>query len=233
MQTQYILMDVEGTTSSLAFVHEELFPFATRHLTDFIAENRNDPQVQECLEAVAKTQRNEHIGGDVVQILKTFIAEDRKHPALKTLQGLVWEEGYRSGALKGHVYPDVRVCFERWRKSGVGLGIYSSGSVFAQKLLFKYSIAGDLTPYLSAHFDTRVGGKKEKISYLNICRELALDKKNVLFITDSKEEIGAATAAGIQAVHSQRPGVERFDWPFRITSFEQLDLFFNIECNCS
>ena len=162
---QFILMDIEGTTTSIDFVHKTLFPYATIHLADFIRHNRDEEHVQLELNAVQKTVLEEEgitidEEASVTKLLE-WINMDRKHTALKALQGYLWKEGYETGQYKGHLYADVLPNWQKWKKDGLSLGIYSSGSVAAQKLLFGYSVEGDLTPYLSAYFDTKIGHKRE------------------------------------------------------------------------
>lgn len=205
---KFILMDVEGTTTSISFVHEVLFPFSKKRMESFVMENRDQKEVRESLELVKSDAKKEGLGelGDkqAVLLLLKWIKEDRKHFALKTLQGLIWEEGYKSGEIKGHVYDDVLTCFKLWTEKGITLGIYSSGSVKAQHLIFEYSTSGNLRPYLTAHFDTLVGHKREVHSYVTIAKELKLDPSDVLFLSDIKEELDAAQEAGMKTTQLVR-----------------------------
>ncbi|MBL8994343.1 MAG: acireductone synthase [Spirochaetia bacterium] len=208
-------MDIEGTTSSISFVHETLFPYSAKRLGSFLKEKNGVPVVNAILSRVAETLLAESKEGtpsgelDLVECeaaLLKWIREDRKHPALKELQGLIWREGYESGAYKGHVYPDVLPNWKKWKASGLALGIYSSGSVEAQKQIFGYSEVGDLTSYLSNYFDTRVGPKKEMASYTRIASELALHPEAILFLSDVPAELDAAREAGVKTTHLLRPG---------------------------
>ncbi|MEO1713403.1 MAG: acireductone synthase [Bacteroidota bacterium] len=207
---RFILMDIEGTTTSIDFVHQTLFPYAAKHLPGYIQTHQNQPEIQLELEKVKQTVREEagkSIEGEgVVQQLLQWIEEDRKHPALKAIQGYLWRDGYEQGEYQGHVYDDVVPAWNAWKEKGLALGIYSSGSVPAQKLLFGYSEQGDLTPYLSAYFDTGVGHKREVDSYRQIANQLILPADSILFLSDVKEELDAAKEAGYQVIWLERPG---------------------------
>ncbi|BBE32712.1 acireductone synthase [Sphingosinicella microcystinivorans] len=182
-----ILTDIEGTTSSIAFVTDTLFPYARARLADWIAAHAHE---------AAPILKD--VPGDPVETLTRWIDEDRKETALKTLQGLIWAEGYADGTLKGHVYPDAAEALRRWHAEGIGLYVYSSGSVAAQKLIFGYSNAGDLTPLFSGYFDTTTGPKKEAASYRRIAADIGLPVQEILFLSDSVPEIEAARAAGFK-----------------------------------
>jgi len=193
---QVILLDIEGTTSSISFVADELFPYARTHLRTFVAANP---------EAVAPILA-EVPGDDPVATLLEWIDEDRKATPLKTLQGMIWAQGYADGTLKGHVYPDTPEALRRWREEGIPVHIYSSGSIAAQKLLFGNSIAGDLRPLLSGYFDTTSGPKREAKSYARIAETLGLPPAAMLFVSDVQAEIDAAKKAGMQALLIARGG---------------------------
>lgn len=194
-----ILTDIEGTTSSISFVHEVLFPYAAEHLGDFIREHQDEPRVRAELDAVAAESGIEGMRTEVlIDELQRWIREDRKATPLKTLQGLLWQQGYERGELQGHVYQDAADYLCRWHDRGLHLYVYSSGSVQAQKLIFGYSVAGDLTPCFSGYFDTRIGSKKEARSYLNIVETLGVEPATVLFLSDVEAELSAAEEAGMQ-----------------------------------
>jgi enolase-phosphatase E1 len=203
-------MDIEGTTTPIAFVHSVLFPYAAQHLPRYVATHLADAEVQRCLEATKATARAE--SGAVIDdatalgLLLSWIAEDRKHPALKTLQGLVWRQGYADGAYTAEVYDDVPPAMRRWRERGATLGIYSSGSVEAQQLLFRHSDKGDLTPLLHDWFDTAVGPKREPASYRAIAERLQRPAGEILFLSDVEAELDAAAAAGMATTQIIRPG---------------------------
>jgi enolase-phosphatase E1 len=205
---KYILTDVEGTTTSISFVHETLFPFAKERLKDFVSKNMNRNDVQEILnqtKLTAKKEDQKEISDqEACDLLLYWITTDRKHPALKNLQGLIWEEGYKSGEIKGHIYKDVPVALKAWTEAGLTLGVYSSGSVQAQHLIFEFSTEGNLRSYFSHHFDTAVGHKREVPSYSNIANLLKLNPSDILFLSDIKEELDAARGAGMQTIQLVR-----------------------------
>lgn len=191
-----ILLDIEGTTSSIAFVTETLFPYARRNLAAYVASHIE--QVRPILAQVP--------GDDPLATLLRWMDEDRKETPLKTLQGLIWAEGYASGELHGHVYPDTPEAIRRWRDRGIGVHVYSSGSVGAQKLIFGNSVAGDLTPLLGRYFDTSIGPKREPGSYGRIAAALDLPPEEILFVSDVQAEIDAARSAGMAALLIDREG---------------------------
>ncbi len=209
-----ILLDVEGTTTPIDFVFGTLFPFAAKHLPSFVHVHHDNSDVLRDLEHL----RNERLlepdrdapecglGSDPIPYLLWLISKDRKSPALKSLQGKIWEIGYRERALKGAVFSDVPRAFERWQRDKRRVYIYSSGSVLAQKLLFQFSEYGDLTPYLSGHFDTAVGAKTESDSYGAIGKALKPPPDKILFISDIVSELLAASNAGCECILSLRPG---------------------------
>jgi enolase-phosphatase E1 len=195
---QSIVTDIEGTTSSIDFVHQSLFPYARQHLRAYLHAHGHDAAVAEQVRETAKLEGRELDTDAAATVLERWIDEDRKLTPLKALQGMIWAQGYAAGELKGHVYPDTPVYLRRWHEAGKRLYVYSSGSVEAQKLIFGHSDAGDLTPLFSGYFDTRIGGKRETASYAAILRELALRGEQVLFLSDVGEELDAARAAGLQ-----------------------------------
>jgi len=202
-----ILTDIEGTTSSVSFVHDVLFPFAAEHLPGFVTENREAPAVAEQLDAVAaKSGVDRQDVEGLVEVLQQWIREDRKETSLKALQGMVWEQGYQQGELKGHIYPDAADYLQRWHDRGLRLFVYSSGSVKAQKLIFGFTTEGDFTPFFSGYFDTRIGGKKDADSYRNILKELGVEPGTVLFLSDVEAELEAAEAAGMKTAWLVREG---------------------------
>jgi enolase-phosphatase E1 len=196
---QAIVTDIEGTTSSLSFVKDVLFPYARAHLARYVAEHAHEPQVRAALDEVARETGEENDEG-VVQILLRWVDEDRKATPLKTLQGLIWEHGYAHGDFTGHVYADAARNLRRWHDAGIKLYVYSSGSVHAQKLLFAHSDAGDLTPLFAGYFDTRIGHKREAQSYATIAAQLALPAGNILFLSDIQEELDAAHTTGMKTL---------------------------------
>lgn len=195
--TRAVLTDIEGTTSSIAFVTDTLFPYAKANLRDFVERN---PEISEPLLDAVRAEEP----GDPVETLLRWIDEDRKATPLKTLQGLIWAEGYADGTLKGHVYRDAADALKRWHDAGIALHIYSSGSIAAQKLIFGHSNEGDLTPLFSGYFDTTSGPKKEAGSYRIIARAIGEAPGDILFLSDNIQEIDAAREAGMQAIHIDR-----------------------------
>jgi enolase-phosphatase E1 len=197
-----IVTDIEGTTSSLAFVKDVLFPYAREHLGNYIRDHRDDPVVIEQLEAV-RTEAGHALDvdaglDDVISLLNQWIDQDRKLTPLKTLQGLVWEQGYDHGDFFGHIYADAVQVLQGWHEQGLSLYIYSSGSVHAQKLLFSHTEFGDLTPLFSGYFDTRIGAKGDVHSYQQIAGTLGMEADTILFLSDIEAELDAAKGAGMQ-----------------------------------
>ncbi|HLD67520.1 MAG TPA: acireductone synthase [Pseudomonas sp.] len=224
MAIKAILTDIEGTTSAVSFVFEVLFPYAARHLPDFVREHAAEPAVALQLQAVREASGE----GDadvprVIEILLEWIAEDRKATPLKALQGMIWAQGYRAGQLKGHVYPDAVEALKRWKAAGYGLYVYSSGSIQAQQLIFGCSEAGDLTPLFSGYFDTTTGPKREAASYARIADAIGCAAGELLFLSDIVEELDAAREAGMQTLGLSREGGDLPGHP-TVASFALIDL---------
>lgn len=219
-----VLTDIEGTTSSISFVHDVLFPYASERLADFVRSRQSDPEVASQLAMVAEKANVDGSDTDaLIGILQTWIAEDRKETPLKVIQGMIWEQGYRQGELKGHVYDDAVDYLQRWHDRGLRLFVYSSGSVRAQKLIFGFSSAGDLTPFFSGYFDTRIGAKKEAASYVGILDELGVEPATVLFLSDVEEELVAAEQAGLKTTWLVREGELPVTERFVARSFAEVD----------
>ncbi|WP_303749819.1 acireductone synthase [Stenotrophomonas pigmentata] len=201
MTINAILTDIEGTTSSISFVKEVLFPYARNALPGFVQAHGNEPQVRQWLDAVATEIAASACQDEViVETLQGWIDQDRKHTALKALQGMLWDVGYRNGDYTAHLYPEVADVLRGWQASGLPLYVYSSGSVPAQKLFFGFSDAGDLNSLFSGNFDTEVGGKREAPSYAHIAKAINIDPAEILFLSDVVEELDAAREAGLQTV---------------------------------
>jgi enolase-phosphatase E1 len=200
MPIRAILTDIEGTTSSISFVKDVLFPYARRALPGFVREHGNDPEVRRWLDAVATEQGGICGDGTIVEVLQGWIDEDRKHTALKALQGMIWNAGYRNADFTAHLYPDAAVALREWHDAGHPLYVYSSGSVPAQKLFFGHSDAGDLTSLFSNWFDTEIGGKRDAASYARIADAIGVTPGDILFLSDVVEELDAAREAGLQTV---------------------------------
>ncbi|WP_347262589.1 acireductone synthase [Rudaea sp.] len=204
-----IVTDIEGTTSSIDFVKDVLFPYAREKLPAFVVTHTDRPEVQHWLhEAAREAGLVSASQQEIIDLLVRWVDEDRKATPLKALQGLIWEDGYASGEFKGHVYPEVAENLQKWKKQGIHLYVYSSGSVAAQKLLFGYSEAGDLTPLFSGYFDTEIGGKREVDSYRRIAAAIGIAPDQILFLSDIVQELDAAAAAGLQTTQLVRPPAE-------------------------
>ena len=199
MTVRAIVTDIEGTTSSLAFVHDVLFPFARARLAQFVAEHVD--QLAAELEQVRREADAPtlDLAGAIAQLL-AWHDEDRKIAPLKTIQGMIWAEGYADGSVIGHVYPDAAEGLARWHARGIAMYVYSSGSVAAQRLLFSHTAAGDMTPLFSGYFDTAIGGKREPSSYREIARQIAVPAGEILFLSDVEEELAAAREAGFDVL---------------------------------
>jgi enolase-phosphatase E1 len=204
-----ILTDIEGTTSSISFVREVLFPYARERLPAFVETHADQAELQHWLhEAAREAGLIEASRQEVIDLLLRWIDADRKSTALKALQGLIWRVGYEAGDYRAHLYPEVAPRLREWHARGIPLHIYSSGSVAAQKLFFRYSEAGDLTPLLSGYFDTETGPKREASSYQRIAAAIGTPPGQILFLSDMVEELDAASAAGLQTgwlVRSPQP----------------------------
>ncbi|HBK46319.1 MAG TPA: acireductone synthase [Xanthomonadaceae bacterium] len=197
-QPQAILTDIEGTTSSISFVKDVLFPYARRAMPDFVHEHGNHPQVRHWLNQVADEIGEDVADETIIATLQAWIDEDRKHTALKALQGMIWEDGYRTADFTAHIYPDAARRLREWHAAGIPIYVYSSGSVPAQKLFFAHSDAGDLTGLVSGWFDTEIGGKRESNSYRRIAERIGVEPAAILFLSDVVEELDAATRAGMK-----------------------------------
>lgn len=213
MKIQAVVCDIEGTTSSISFVHRVLFPLSLERLHGYLRENAADAELKEQLAGLWRQLfSDEPPPADMVEILegklREFIQNDVKDTTLKWVQGKIWKQAFESGVVRGHVYPEVPAFFERWSSNGTKLFIYSSGSVEAQKLLFRYSEAGDLTLYLSGYFDTVTGAKREAKSYEVISKAIAFEPSATLFLSDVVAELDAAHAAGLQTCLLLREGAE-------------------------
>ncbi len=232
-----ILLDIEGTTTPIDFVYQTLFPYARKNFPEWLRRNFDDQIIQNDISNL----RDEHMRDpeqpppwdesdtfdSALKYLLWLMDRDRKSTALKSLQGWIWEGGYRSGELVSEMYPDVKPALDRWKKLGKCIGIYSSGSVPAQKLLFGHTTDGDLTSNIEAWFDTRVGTKRDVVSYRCIATSLGIDPAEILFISDVTAELDAAQKAGMMTALSIRPGnppqpdAGRFEV---IKSFEEVEV---------
>ncbi|MDT8405837.1 MAG: acireductone synthase [Methylococcales bacterium] len=202
-----IITDIEGTTSSLSFVRDTLFPYARTHLPDFVKQHAEQADVKALLDSAATLCIPPVEGLDeLIAVMLEWIDQDQKYTPLKALQGLIWADGYQRGAFQGHIYPDACIALKQWHDQGIRLYVYSSGSVAAQKLLFGHTLQGDMTGLFTGFFDTRVGAKKAVESYQTLVQTLALPAERILFLSDSEAELDAAHAAGLQTIALARPG---------------------------
>jgi len=219
-----VVVDIEGTTSSIAFVKEHLYPYARRRIPEYVREHAG--AIQDIIDEVRRIEGSFSLDiPQLIAVLLSWMDDDRKLTPLKTLQGLVWREGFDSGTLCAPVYDDARRALTRWREQGLRLYVYSSGSVAAQRLLFSHTEQGDLTSLFSGYFDTTTGSKLTAESYRAIARSVGLPPESILFLSDHAGEIEAARAAGMQAVWVDRGPVSVSNKePPRIRSFDEIVL---------
>lgn len=226
--SESVLLDIEGTTTPVDFVYRVLFPYAQENLADWLAGNPDDPAIGRVFEEYAQDCSSGkpaiHSQQSPAPYLNWLMSQDRKSPALKEIQGKIWESGYKIGSLKGAVFPDVKGALERLQAAGKRTFIYSSGSVLAQQLLFSHCTEGDLTAFLSGYFDTAIGPKLESSSYGKIAEEINCAPSEILFISDSLAELRAASACGMTVMHSCRPGNKDLPAEFPVVQ-NLLDLF--------
>lgn len=223
MTIKAILTDIEGTTSAVSFVFDVLFPYAQQHLPEFVRQHAAHPQVADQLQAVRDDSAEPDADVDrVIAILLQWIAEDRKATPLKALQGMVWQQGYEAGQLKGHVYPDAVDALKNWHQAGYALYVYSSGSIQAQKLIFGCSEAGDLSTLFSGYFDTTSGPKREETSYRSIASSIGHPAGSILFLSDIVEELDAAHRAGMATCALVRDG-GKLEGHLNVNSFATID----------
>ena len=221
-----IVTDIEGTTSSISFVHDVLFPYARQHMAKFICSSVQDGKASPYINDVRMEV------GDLDMTLKEvadqlieWIDQDKKITPLKAIQGLIWEEGYNNGDFKGHVYEDAVSNLKKWHKQGIPLYVYSSGSVRAQKLLFGFTEYGDLNPLFSGNFDTTIGAKMNADSYKAITKQLGLPADEILFLSDIEKELDAASEAGMKTCWLKRDGnIQPNARYLQVGNFDQIDL---------
>lgn len=223
----FILTDIEGTTTSISFVYEVLFPYFREnisklktmiHLDEVAKAFQQTAEVIEQEEGRVVTDHDE-----IIAMLLKWSLEDRKIKPLKTVQGFLWRTGYESGEILGHVYSDVPVALEKWKKEGVQMGVFSSGSVAAQKLIFGFSEQGDLTPFFSAYFDINTGGKRDAETYEIIAKNISVSNEHILFLSDIVEELVAADEAGFQTIQLVREG-NTANWKSHVSDFSEIQI---------
>ena len=194
-----VVTDIEGTTTSLAFVRERLFPYARSGLSAYVRDH--EAELAAVLKEIGSVAGRPNPGvNEVIEIVLQWMDEDRKVTPLKTLQGLIWRAGYASGQLQGHVYDDAVRALRKWHARGIGIYIYSSGSIEAQQLLFSHTQHGNLTPLISGYFDTTTGPKLDPDSYRSIARALSLAPRSIVFLSDHSGETRAAAEADLQSI---------------------------------
>ncbi|GBB87458.1 hypothetical protein RclHR1_13920009 [Rhizophagus clarus] len=223
-----VLLDIEGTTTPISFVHDRLFSYVKNNLVNFLNENWNSLELQEQIQLLReqamkdvnnnvsdailvpeKQQEGEKTNEDeikkaIIQNIQWQMTINRKIGALKSFQGFMWKSGYESGELKGELFDDVLVALKKWKENGIKIYIFSSGSISAQQSLFKNSDKGNLSEYIDGYFDTSIGSKTEKSSYVNIAKEIQFEPKDILFLSDSVKEIISAKSVCYQTAVMER-----------------------------
>ena len=221
-EARAVLLDIEGTISPICFVRDVLFGYSRAHLARFLAVRGSDPAVAAILDQASLLAG----GGDPVAALEAWQARDEKAPPLKKIQGLIWDEGYRSGAFRSPIFSDALAALRRWKAAGIPLFIYSSGSVQAQLQFFEFNEAGDLRALFSGHYDTDIGSKIEAASYTRIASQIDAPLQSVVFLSDNLAELEAARSAGLKVVHVVKDGADPAPAFPEITDFGQVDISF-------
>ncbi len=235
-----ILLDIEGTTSSVSFVYDRMFPFVRRELDKYLCANWNSAALNEVCDLIAKDAGYESFvawcGNEIEvskprQLLRKEVLRlmdgDVKATGLKALQGLIWRSGFESGEMRAHVYDDVLPAIQAWDDTGCDVRIFSSGSIAAQKLFFGHTVVGNMLHLFRGHYDTTIGPKKEAASYGAITKDFGLPPSQILFLSDVPIELEAARAAGMQTCLCKRPGNAKVPAGHghpEITSFDQIEL---------
>ncbi len=235
-----ILLDIEGTTSSVSFVYDVMFPFVRRELDKYLCANWDSAALNEVCDLIAKDAGyesfvvwcgNETEVGKRQQLIRAEVLRlmdgDVKATGLKALQGLIWQSGFESGEMRAHIYDDVLPAIQAWNDAGCDVRIFSSGSIAAQKLFFGHTAAGNLLHLFRSHYDTTTGPKKKAVSYQAIAKDFGLPPAQILFLSDVPDELDAARAAGLPTGLCKRPGnakVAAGHGHPEITSFNQVEL---------
>ncbi len=234
-QVDTVLLDIEGTTSSIAFVYDVMFAYIREHLHAFLEEHVDSDRVENaiakmrsdlsdsnwCIRTLERPKRIEIVEQQVL----SWMSEDKKSTGLKALQGTIWKEGFEDGTLRAHLFPEVAASLQRWHQQGLDLRIYSSGSIEAQKLFFGHTESGNLLPLFRAHYDTSIGNKRVSSSYSKIADDCLITPSRILFVSDVVAELEAAQEAGMKIVASCRPGNAELPGEYlgpRIESFDEL-----------
>ncbi len=218
-----VVTDVEGTTSAIDFVHKVLFPYARETLPTFVASHKDEPEVARWL-ALVIAEADLPSDEGVIDVLQGWIDADRKHTALKALQGMIWREAFESGQFLSHVYPDAVFQLRHWHALGIPLHVYSSGSIEAQRLYFRHTLAGDLSDLFERHFDTTSGPKREADSYRKIASDLEAPPRSLLFLSDVEAELDAAAEAGWQCVQVVREDTVPSERHPTVTRLDEIEL---------
>lgn len=201
MNIKAIVTDIEGTTSSIDFVHKVLFPYSSQAIPEYIRQYYQEPEIAAIIEDIKIEVGQENLSIEsVIDTLLGWIEADLKITPLKKLQGLIWEDGFKKGKFKGHIYEDAYQNLQKWCDRGLSLYVYSSGSEQAQKSLFGHTEYGNLNVLFSGYFDTRIGNKKESLSYTKIAREIKIESQEILFLSDVVAELDAAANARYQTI---------------------------------
>ena len=205
---RHVIVDIEGTTSASAFVYDVLFPYARERFAPWIDVHANEAETAAVIASVgAEIGVGDPSHDQVVEALTKWTDADRKVTPLKTLQGLIWEQGFANGDLTSHFFPDAITALRDWHDAGLPISVYSSGSVLAQRNWYAHSPAGDLTPWMSDYYDTaNAGPKRESSSYRAIAEAIDADPGSLLFCSDVVAELDAASQAGWQVVRVRRAG---------------------------
>lgn len=218
-----ILTDIEGTTSSISFVKDVLYPYARKRLPAFVVTHADKPEVQHWLhEAAREAELVSASEQEIIDLLIGWIDADRKSTALKALQGMIWAEGYADADFRAHIYADAARGLHKWAADGLRVYVYSSGSVPAQKLLFANTEAGDLSAVFNGYFDTETGAKRDSASYARIAEAIALAPVEILFLSDIVEELDAARTIGMQTILVARDGCPADSGHRCVTDFDAI-----------
>lgn len=210
-----VLLDIEGTVSDIRFVYDVMFPYAQQNMSSFLNQHWHQASVQTAIQQVcadANQDPQTWLGSSMDRAQQTLVnhlhqlmANDSKSTGLKAIQGLVWKDGFESGAIRAELFDDVLPALKQWKEQGLSISIYSSGSILAQQLFFRHTTHGDITPLLCDYYDTTSGPKREPKSYESIAKAMQAPPASILFVSDIAEELFAAVNAGYQVVASVRP----------------------------
>ncbi len=221
-----ILLDIEGTIAPISFVKEVMFPYSKNKLETFLKENKDKEEIKKIIEEIKKIEGRDLTLEEIIETLKRWIDEDKKITPLKDLQGYIWKEGFEKGELKAPIYDDAIEKIKEWKNKGYKIYIYSSGSVQAQKLFFSNTNYGNILNMFNGHFDTKIGNKKDKSSYIKIAKEIGVKPEEIIFLSDDEKEIESSIKAGMRGIKVSREGDKPFieNYPYeQIRSFKELN----------